>query len=118
MRHASTLLLLAGSLLLTSCAEADLPERSLQRDDCLREVRLDQLPAALVRCNKVVEAFPGDPLPRNERSVLLALSGDDPAACREIAAAVKLAQQAKPGTVDPMLRSELAIRQRSCLKGS
>ena len=118
MRHASTLLLLTSTLLLTSCAEADLPERSLRRDDCLREVQLNQLPAALKRCDKVVAAFPQDPLPRNERSVLLALSGDDKGACREIAAASELIQRAKPNTVDPMLRSELSVRRRSCLRQS
>ena len=116
MRHASTLLLLASTLLLSSCAAADLPERSLRRDDCLREVQLSQLPAALKRCNKVVAAFPQDPLPRNERSVLLALSGDDKSACGEIAAANQLAQRAKPNSIDPMLRSELSMRHRSCLR--
>ncbi|MEB3235648.1 MAG: hypothetical protein VKM98_09495 [Cyanobacteriota bacterium] len=103
-----------GALLLGGCSEAELPQRSLQRDDCLREVRLDQLPQALGRCDKVVAAFPSDPGPRNERSLLLALSGDDPAACRDIAAAQQLARQAKPGSLDPLLVSELAVRQRSC----
>ena len=73
-----------ASLVLNGCSEADLPQRNLQRDDCLRDVHLDQLTQALKRCDKVVAAFPSDPGPRNERSLLLALSGDDPGACRAV----------------------------------
>ena len=105
-------------LLLSGCSEAELPQRSLQPDDCLRNVRLDQLPQAIQRCDQVVARFPQDPQPRNERSLLLALSGNDAAACREIDAAHRLAQTAKPATLDPMLRSELEMRRRSCLSGS
>ncbi|MEB3173338.1 MAG: hypothetical protein VKL97_05680 [Cyanobacteriota bacterium] len=106
-----------GCALLSGCSEAELPQRSLNRDDCLREVQLEQLDAAIKRCNQVVAQFPQDPGPRNERSLLLALMGDDAAACREIEAAHKLAQQAskanKP-SLDPLLSSELATRRQSC----
>jgi len=107
-----------SALLLGGCSEAELPERSLQADDCLREVRLDQLQQAINRCNKVVAQFPSDPAPRNERSLLLALAGDDPAACREIEAATALAAKSKPASLDPMLLSELRVRQRSCQAAS
>ena len=113
-RELTLLLSLGAALLLGSCSEAELPERSLQRDDCLREVNLKQLQPAIQRCNQVVARYPQDPLPRNERSLLLALSGDDPGACREIEAAQKLAKQAKPGSVDPLLASELNVRLNSC----
>lgn len=102
-------------LLLSSCGEADLPQRSLQPDDCLRDIRLDQLQPAIARCNQVVGAFPNDPGPRNERSVLLALAGDDAAACRDIAAAQRLIARATPGSLDKLLVSEVTMRQRSCL---
>jgi len=104
--------------LLSGCSEAELPQRSLQADDCLREVQLEQLDAALSRCDRVVAQYPNDPAPRNERSLLLALKGDDAAACREIEAAHKLAQQQGTGKLDPMLVSELSMRRRSCQSGS
>jgi hypothetical protein len=110
------LTILTALLLLGSCGEAELPERSLQRDDCLRDVRLDQLNAALDRCNQVVSRFPEDPAPRNERSLLQALAGNDQAACADIQRAQELVQAAKPGSLDPLLVSELQVRQRSCLR--
>jgi len=114
-RSPRTLLATIGfALLLGSCSEADLPERSVQRDDCLRDVRLDQLPQALKRCDQVVQRFPEDPLPRNERSLLLALSGDDKGACREINTAHALLQRSKTKDIDPLLVSELHVRRRSC----
>ena len=108
------LVLAITGLVLVGCSEADLPQRSLQRDDCLRQVSLQDLPQAIRRCDQVVARFPQDPGPRNERSVLLALAGDDQAACREIEAASRLAQQARAGKVDPMLLSELKTRRESC----
>ena len=106
-----------STLLLSSCNEADLPQRSLQPDDCLREVRIAELQQAISRCNKVVAQYPNDPAPRNERSLLLALAGDDAAACREIDAAHRLSQRAPKNSLDPLLVSELAIRRRSCQQG-
>ncbi|MFM1811941.1 MAG: hypothetical protein RLZZ336_879 [Cyanobacteriota bacterium] len=102
-------------LLLQACSEADLPQRSVQADDCLRDVQLDQLQQALKRCDQVVARYPRDPAPRNERSLLLSLNGQDQAACREIEAAHALARQAKAGSVDPLLASELRMRRQSCL---
>lgn len=116
---ATTLKLLSlAAVLLSGCSEAELPQRSLQPDDCLREVQLDQLQQAIARCDRVVAQFPQDPGPRNERSLLLALAGNDQAACREIEAAHRLAQQARPNSLDPLLVSELAMRRRSCRDSS
>ena len=108
-------MLLTGALLLQACGESDLPQRSLQADDCLREVNLQQLPQAIRRCDQVVARFPRDPAPRNERALLLSLNGQDQAACRESAAALALARQASRGSVDPLLASELRMRHQSCL---
>lgn len=104
-----------AGVLLQSCSEADLPQRSVQPDDCLRNMQLDQLQQALKRCDQVVARYPQDPAPRSERALLLSLNGQDQAACREIEAAHALARQARPGSVDPLLASELRMRRQSCL---
>ena len=109
-----TLVLCTATALLSSCSDAALPARSLQRDDCLRSVRLQQLQQAIARCNQVVARFSQDPQPRSERSLLLALAGDDQAACRDIEAAHQLAKRAKPGSLDPLLAAEIDSRRRSC----
>jgi len=103
-----------AGVLLQACSEAELPQRSVQADDCLRDVQLEQLPQALKRCDQVVARYPRDPAPRNERALLLSLNGQDQAACREIEAAHDLARQARPGSVDPLLASELRMRRQSC----
>lgn len=107
-----------SALLISGCSEAELPQRTLRADDCLRQVRLDQLSQAISRCDKVVAQFPSDPAPRNERSLLLALAGQDEAACREITAAHALIAKARPERVDPMLVSELKVRQHSCRRAA
>jgi len=104
-----------GLLLLSGCSETELPQQQLRSDDCLRVLQLDALPAALQRCDQVVARFPRNPGPRNDRSLLLALSGDDAAACREIAAAQTLAARAPAGSLDPLVRQQLKLRNDSCL---
>ena len=118
MTRAAVALLVAATsaLALQACSEADLPQRSLQPDDCLRDLNLEQLPQALARCDQVVARFPQDPAPRNERALLLSLGGQDQAACREIETAHGLALKARPGSLDPLLVSELKMRHQSCLK--
>lgn len=105
---------LSIALLLCSCAEEALPERKLTPEDCLRDVKLDRLGEALQRCNKVVEAFPNDPRPLNERFLLHSLAGDNTSACRDIARAAALASKLPPGRIDPLLRKDLELRQESC----
>jgi len=104
--------LLAG--LLTACAEEPLPRQQLSRDDCLIAVKLDQLNEALARCDRVVAAFPQDPLPLNERFLLRTLAEDDKAACRDIAQAVVLARRVPPAKLDVLLREDLDRRQADC----
>ena len=101
-------------LLLAGCAEEPLPQRRLTVDDCLRDVRMDDIDDAKRRCDRVVAAFPRNPQPLNERFLLHTLDGDDEAACRDIAAAVKLAQSLPAGRVDPMLAQELKMRRAAC----
>jgi hypothetical protein len=100
--------------LLTACAEEPLPQRRISRDDCLSEVKLDQLREAIARCDKVVAAFPKDPLPLNERYLLHTLAEDDRAACRDIVKAAALAQRLPPERLDAMLRADLKRRLTDC----
>lgn len=97
-----------------ACAEEPLPERRLSVDDCLTNVELDQLDAAIQRCDKVVAAFPGQPQPLNERFLLHWLKGDEKAACRDIRQAEALARRLPPARLDPQLRRDLNLRLASC----
>lgn len=106
--------LLLGLSLLAGCAEEPLPERKTGRDDCLQRVSLDKLKEAIAACDKVVAAFPNDPAPLNERYLLLSLAGDTNAACRDIAKAARLAQLKPASSLDPLLRTDLELRQASC----
>ncbi|MFM7268387.1 MAG: hypothetical protein ACKOZT_07345, partial [Cyanobium sp.] len=63
-------------------------------------MKLDRLNEALARCDRVVAAFPQDPLPLNERFLLHTLAEDDKAACRDIAQAVVLARRVPPAKLD------------------
>ena len=91
--------------------------------DGLRKVQIDELDAALQRCNAVVTALPDDPQPRNDRSLLYSLTGNNAAACRDsFKAAELLEQQRKAHRSDPkqgpppdrVLADEISLRQRSC----
>jgi hypothetical protein len=101
--------------LLTACAEEPLPQRRLSADDCLSEVKMERLKEALERCDKVVAAYPNDPLPLNERYVLHTLAENDKAACRDLARALELAARIPTGRLDPVLVHDLQIRRADCL---
>lgn len=107
------LLLVAGGLI--GCAEEPLPKAKPNREDCLRGLEVDKVKEAIARCDEVVAAFPKDPFPLNERFLLHTLNKDSPAACRDILRAQALAQGAKPGAVDELLRQDLKLRLASCL---
>ncbi|MCP9885440.1 hypothetical protein KBY97_09950 [Synechococcus sp. ATX 2A4] len=83
-------------------------------DDCLREVTLEELPAALQRCDASVQAFPSDPRPLSERSVLHSLGGDQAAACRDIERAALLLRQQGGKAVDGQLAIDIRIRLEGC----
>lgn len=105
-------LLLAG--LLGGCAEEPLPQRQISHDDCLSEVKLANLKEAIARCDKVVAAFPKDPLPLNERFLLHTLAENDRAACNDIRRAAELARPLPAASLDAVLRRDLALRQADC----
>jgi hypothetical protein len=104
-RHSFLVATVGIVLLLSGCAEEALPQRSLSIDDCLTNVKLDQLDEAIQRCDRVVAAFPGQPQPLNERFLLHWLKGDETAACRDIRKAARL---------DRQLRRDLELRLASC----
>ncbi len=107
-----SLLLVAVGLV--GCAEEPLPKAKPNREDCLRGLEMSKLKDAIARCDEVVAAYPMDPFPLNERFLLHTLNQDSPAACRDILRAQALAQTAKPGTVDELLRQDLKLRLASC----
>jgi hypothetical protein len=101
-------------VLLGGCAEEPLPQRPITREDCLKTVKLEELPDALRQCDRVVAAFPRDPGPLNERFLLHTLAGNTTAACRDIARATVLAAAIPKDKLDPILRQDLEVRSRSC----
>lgn len=107
-------LLTALALVLCACAEEALPERRLTVDDCLTNVEIDRLDAALQRCDRVVAAFPREPQPLNERFLLHSLQGKEQAACRDIRRAAELVRRLPPRRLDPLLLHQLHLRQTSC----
>ena len=107
-----SLLLVAVGLV--GCAEEPLPKAKPNREDCLRGLEMGKLKDAIARCDEVVAIYPKDPFPLNERFLLHTLNQDSPAACRDILRAQALAQKAKPGSVDELLRQDLKLRLASC----
>jgi hypothetical protein len=109
-------LLLTASLAagLVACVEEPLPQRRLSSGDCLLDLKLSDLTSARHRCDKVVAAFPNDPAPLNDRSLIHSLLGDDSAACADIRQAAKLASRLATAKLDPLLRRDLSQRLSSC----
>jgi len=110
------LALMTMGFLIAGCREEPLPEAPMRSDDCLRDIKLDQLGEQLKRCDRVVAAFPTNPVPLNDRYLLRSLSGPDQerAACADVRRATALARQAKPGSLDPQLRTDLTLRLALC----
>ncbi len=100
--------------MLTACAEEPLPQRRINRSDCLRTIEMAHLSEALRRCDAVVAAFPKDPVPLNDRFLLLTLADKDGAACQDIRKAAALARALPTREVDHQLRHDLALRLADC----
>jgi hypothetical protein len=113
-QHFPALVALVIASLLTACAEEPLPQRRINRSDCLRTIDMDHLPEALRRCDAVVAAFPKDPGPLNDRFLLLTLADKDAAACQDIRKAAALARALPTKEMDQQLRHDLAIRLADC----
>jgi|LauGreDrversion4_2_1035121.scaffolds.fasta_scaffold152871_2 hypothetical protein len=105
------------ALLLSSCSPGPDPEQTERPnpDDCLKEISLEQLPAAIKRCNAVVAAHPANPQPLNERSLLHSLSGNQKAACADSRrAAALLRLQTNQQRPNPIVVEEIGLRDASC----
>lgn len=101
--------------LLTACTSTPPPADPRNRsDDCLREVKVEDLEEALRRCDAVVRAYPDDPRPLSERFVLHTLNGDQAAACSDIERAGQLVASRRGVPPDEQLITDIRVRQESC----
>ncbi len=75
---------------------------------------MKDLKGAIARCDAVVEAFPKDPFPLNERFLLHTLNQDPVAACRDIHRARALTKAPGAPAADPILLQDLKLRVASC----
>ena len=82
-------------------------------NECLDNLNLKRLDAALDHCNAVVLAYRGNPAPLVDRSLIFTLMNRPDEACRDVAEASNLLKQSKQKP-DNMLVHELTVRQQSC----
>ena len=83
-----------------------------QQTTCLDNVRQDQLDLALQRCDELIASQPKRAEAYSERSLVQMLIGNRSEACRDIATALALIDDA--ATADPLLVNELNVRQAAC----
>ena len=76
----------------------------------MEDLASKQLHSALQRCNGSVGAFPDQPEPWRDRSLVHTLLGQHDQACRDVEKAIALIDN----RADPMLRHELKVRQATC----
>ena len=81
--------------------------------ECLDNLNLQRLDAALDRCNAVVLAYRSNPAPLVDRSLIFNLMNRPDEACRDVSKAVNLLKQSKQKP-DAMIVHELTVRQQSC----
>ena len=106
------LALALGLLLISGCQSTPppTPDSTLATSSCLEDLASNQLHSALQRCNGSVEAFPDQPEPLRDRSLVQTLLGQHDQACRDVEQAIALMDNGS----DPMLRHELKVRQATC----
>lgn len=96
-----------------SSDSAPLESTDVAASECLENLNLKRLDAALERCNAVVKAHPSNPVPLVDRSLIFNLMNRPDQACDDVGKAARLISnnQQKP---DAMLLHELSVRQQSC----
>ena len=111
-RWPSRLALGLGLLVISGCQGASPPKADLNvsSSSCLESLSSKQLVASLDRCNASIEAFPDQPEPWRDRSVVQTLMGHHDQACRDVEQAIARMDD----NADPMLRHELNVRQATC----
>ena len=111
-RWPSRLALGLGLLVISGCQGATPPKADLNvsSSSCLESLSSKQLVSSLDRCNASVEAFPDQPEPWRDRSVVQTLMGNHDQACRDVEQAIARLDD----NADPMLRHELNVRQATC----
>ena len=99
-------------LLISGCQGATPPKADLKlsSSSCLESLSSNQLVSSLERCNASVEAFPNQPEPWRDRSLVHTLIGNHDQACRDVEQAITRIYD----NADPMLRHELNVRQATC----
>lgn len=99
-------------LLISGCQGATPPKEDLKvsSSSCLESLSSNQLVSSLERCNASVEAFPNQPEPWRDRSLVHTLIGNHDQACRDVEQAITRMYD----NADPMLRHELNVRQATC----
>jgi len=99
---------------LSGCADVEPTGPKLRPDDCLKAMTLATLPAAIQACDAVIRAYPGNPMPRQDRALLLSLQGLETKACRDLDDAMVLTRQ-QPATATTRRRlADLAVSLRVC----
>ena len=108
----SRLALGLGLLVISGCQGASPPKADLNvsSSSCLESLSSKQLVSSLQKCDASVEAFPDQPEPWRDRSLVQTLMGNHGQACRD----VKQAIARMDDNADPMLRHELNVRQATC----
>ena len=106
------LVLALGLLVISGCQSTPPPDAdvAVSTTSCLEDLVSHQLATTLERCNASVEAFPDQPEPWRDRSLVQTLIGNHEQACRDVEQAIGLMND----SADPMLRHELNVRQATC----
>ena len=101
-----------GLLVISGCQGVSAPKADLNvsSSSCLESLSSKQLVASLDRCNASVEAFPDQPEPWRDRSLVQTLIGNHDQACRDVEQAIARMDD----NADPLLRHELNVRQATC----
>ena len=101
-----------GLLVISGCQGATLPKADLNMSSssCLESLSSKQLIFSLEQCDASVEAFPNQPEPWRDRSLVQTLIGNHDQACRDVEQAIARMDD----NADPLLRHELNVRQATC----
>lgn len=114
-----SVLILSGLLISTTSCQGQSSETSPAEPadvgvtECLDNLNLKRLEAALDHCNAVVLAYRSNPAPLVDRSLIFNLMNRPDEACRDVAKASNLLKQSKQKP-DAMMVHELTVRQQSC----